>query len=202
MPITNTDFQVTLNCGYGVETKNVFFFRKTSAHVTNDAEDLCRAFNATMIPAIAGIMNTVVNLGTIEAINLADLTDYFVLESTAVNGSINSTSPAPTFVAYNFRLNRSTRQGRNGYKRFVGVAEELVSFGTSTVSGALTTAIPTLVGALQTSISYGGKTWTPRIPYRQLTTMPDGSEQYILTDLFNISTAEFRGLTTQNTRKD
>jgi hypothetical protein len=201
MAISNIDFQLTYNYDYGVPCKNVFFYRKTTAHAANDAENLCRAFNGTMMGPITGIQNTIVVPNELEAINLTDLTDYFVLETTATNGSVASTSPAPTFTAYNIRLNRSTRQGRNGYKRFAGVAEELVSFSSTTISGALIGAMPALVAAIQSSISFGGATFVPRIPYRQLTTLPDGTQKYILTDLLDISTAEFRGLTTQNTRK-
>lgn len=201
MPITNRDYLVKLTTSYGVPCLNTFWYRTATPFVTGRAAQLAAAFNSQVVTAIAGALNTIVNIGDIAVENLVELSDYHTQNPTAVQGAITATSPAPTFTAYNFQLQRSTRAGRHGYKRFPGVAEELVNFGTETVSGALVTAIPALITALGGSISSSGVDFQPMIPKRLKTLMPDGKYRWILTDLLPVGAVIFRGLTTQNTRK-
>lgn len=201
MAITNIDFRLTLTGTYAFEWKSVFWFRKQSAHAALDALNLYTAFEASVCPIILGVMNSTCTINSIEVVNLVDLADYHAGGVSPNAGAITSTSPAPTFVAYGLRYNRSTRQGRHGYKRFPGVCEELVSFGSTTISGALVAAMAALTAGLDNDVTNGGATFRPMIPYRQLVTLPDDTEQYVLTDLFQISSVEFFGLTTQNTRK-
>ena len=203
MPILNTDFRCTLHQDHsGQPCMSVFWYRKLSAHAPGDAQNLWAALNTDLMNAIIAIQHTGVVYTGLEVVNLVDPTDYWSADPTAVNGAIASTSPAPRFVAYGFRLNRSTRAGRHGYKRFVGVAEELVSGGSTSVSGALITAIPNLATVLAGTVNEGGNTYQHMIPHR----VPDpdpplGEEDYILTDLYPISGVTFYGLTSQNTRK-
>ena len=201
MAILNTDFRLTLTGTYAFEWKAVFWFRKQATHAALDAQNLYTAFEATVCPIILGVMNSVATIDNIEVVNLVDLADYYAGGVTPSNGTITSTSPAPTFVSYGLRYNRSTRAGRHGYKRFPGVCEELVSFGSTTVSGALVAAMAALAAGLDNDISSGGATFRPMIPHRELVTLPDDTATYVLTDLFGISSVEFYGLTTQNTRK-
>lgn len=201
MAISNIDFRLTVNGVYAFPWSSVFWYRKTSAHVSTDAESLYEAFRINTLPLILGVMNSVADVQNIEVVNLVDVTDYTVGTPVAHLGAITSTSPAPTFVAYGLRLNRSSRAGRHGYKRFVGVCEELVSFGSTTVSGALVAAMAALTAGLDNIITSGGASFQPMIPHRQLVTLPDDTEQYVLDDLLPISSVEFYGLTTQNTRK-
>lgn len=201
MAITNVDFVVRQHSTYGAQCLNVFYYRKTGAHAAGDAANLASAFDATVSLAIANMSNNQVNLGLVVAENLVDLSDYASRETNETLGAIVSTSPGPRFLAYSFRMNRSTRQGRNGYKRFVGVSEELIAGESTNTSGALTAAVAAMITALAAEISAGGATFAPMIPRRVLTVMPDQTERYILTDLLPPSSVEFRGLTTQNTRK-
>lgn len=202
MPITDIDFEVTLHTTQGTQQcLNVWHYRKQSAHVTGDAQNLAAAFNVTVVNAIATMLNSQVSLGLIGVINLADPTDYYVQESAAVNGAISSTSPGPRFLAYSFQQPRTRRDGRHGYKRFVGVSEELVDANGMNPTGALIAAIPNVASAISQIITSGGSSYRPMIPKSVLTTMPDLSKKYILTDLFPMGTAIYQGLTTQNTRK-
>lgn len=201
MPITDHDFIVKLHTSYGLPCVNTFFFRSAGTHQVGRAGQLASIFNSNVVTPFAGIANTVLQIGEIVVENLVDLSDYFTQESTVVQGGIESTSPAPPFVAYKFRMNRSTRAGRHGYKRFAGVSEELVNFGTATISGALATAMPAFLTALGATLSTGGNDFTPMIPKRLETLMPDGKYRWILTDLLPVGMVLFQGLTTQNTRK-
>lgn len=201
MTISNTDFRLTVNGTYAFPWSAVFWYRKTAAHTALDAGALYEAFRSSTLPLIMGVMNLTVAVSNIEVVNLVDMTDYHVGVPVANVGLLNSSSPGPSFVAYGLRLNRSTRAGRHGYKRFVGVAEELVSYGSNVISGALVAPMAALVAGLDNIITSGGMSFQPMIPHRVLTTMPDDTEQYILTDMYPISSVEFFGLTTQNTRK-
>lgn len=201
MPITSVDYRVTLQVTYGTPCYSVFHYRKDGAHLAGDAERLADAFDLQVVEHIAGIMNTGVTLNSIEVVNLVDPFDYTTQGVTDTQGDVGTLSAGPRFLAYAFRLNRTRRDGRHGYKRFVGVAEDLVGGESTSVTGALTTAIPLLVASLGATITNGGASFLPMIQHKEPVTLPDGSVTYILTDLFNVGPVEFLGLTTQNTRK-
>lgn len=201
MPITNTDFIVKQHMTYGTPCLAVWWFRKDAAHQAGDASRLATAFDTTINEAVAGIVNTSVTFDRIEVLNLVDVFDYWSITPTDTAGDVVSTSPGPRFLAYKFRMLRTRLDGRNGYKRFPGVAEELVAGESSNVTGALSTAIPLLVAQMDGSITSGGSVFNPMIPHRELVTLPNNEEQYILTDLFGMGAVSFMGLTTQNTRK-
>lgn len=203
MPISTTDFQITLFQDYqGQACQNVFFYRKTTPHAVGDAQVLWAAFNTDVMNPLSLVQNTVVTYTGLSVINLADLSDYWSADPTAGTGAINSTSIAPRFVAYGFRYNRTTRAGRHGSKRFVGVAEELVAGGSTTLTSPLDVRVPALSAVLGGSINDGGLTFTPMIPRREIDPDPPlGEEDYVLVDLLPVASVQFTGLTTQNSRK-
>lgn len=202
MTISDIDFKVSLHTSQGTQQcLNVWHYRKQSAHVAGDAQNLAAAFNVTVCAAIATMCNSQVNFGLIDVINLADPTDYYVQESSAVSGAVSSTSPGPRFLAYSFQQPRTRRDGRHGYKRFVGVSEELVDANGLNPTGALIAAIPNVATAISQIITSGGSSYRPMIPKSSLVTLPDLTQQYVLTDLFPMGPAIYLGVTTQNTRK-
>lgn len=201
MPITSVDYRVTLQVTYGTPCYSVFHYRKDGAHLAGDAERLADAFDIQVVESIAGLMNNSVTLNSIEVVNLVDPFDYTTRGTTDTQGDVGTTQAGPRFLAYSFRLNRTRRDGRHGYKRFVGVAEDLVAGESANVSGALITAVPLVVAALGATITNGGASFLPMIQHKEPVTLPDGNVHYILTDLFNVGPVEFQGLTTQNTRK-
>lgn len=201
MPISSTDFRVTLQMTYGTPCYNVFYYRKDGAHGAGDAGLLADGFDLQVVEAIAGVVSNAVTLNNIEVVNLVDPFDYVTQAVTDTTGDVSTSHYGPRFMAYSFRLTRTRRDGRHGYKRFVGVAEDLVAGESANVSGALVTAIPLLAAALGNTIVIGGASFVPMIQHKEPVTMPDGSTRYVLTDLFNVGPVEFQGLTTQNTRK-
>lgn len=202
MAITNQDFQLTLSMTYrSVPCTAVFWYHKFQSHSVNDSQTLLTAFDALVLDNIAALLNTQVSFDNLTAINLVDMNDYSEMTPTHTVGLISSTSPGPTFVAYKFRMVRSTRAGRHGYKRFPGVAEELIAQFASSASGLVATAAPLLCTALAAMISAGGQDFFPGIPQRDLVTLPDGSQEYVLINLNPFTTVVFEGLTTQSSRK-
>lgn len=201
MAITDQDFLVRLHMTYGVPCVATFFYHKFLAHNVNDSSSLAEAFDTVVANAIADMVNTAVVFDSIEVINLVDMNDYTTITPNQTAGLIASTSAAPPFVAYKFQLVRTTRAGRHGWKRFPGVAEELINVLAASASGLLIPAYQNVEAALAAMISADGFDFFPAIPQRELTTMPDLTEKYILTALNPFTTARFIGLTTQNTRK-
>lgn len=203
MPILNTDFRITLHQDFqGQACQSVFWYRKTSPHAVGDAQQLWAAFNSDVMNPLSLIQIPVVVYTNLEVINLVDLTDYYSADPTAVQGGLTTTQPAPRFLAYGIRLTRTTRAGRHGYKRFVGVAEELVVGGGTGLLSPLDVRMPALLSVLAGNINEGGSTYQHMIPHRVIDPDPPlGEEDYILTDLFPIGSAIYYGPTTQNTRK-
>jgi len=203
MSITNRDFRLTLTGDYdGQQVVNVFYYRKATTGVVGDANRLSAAFQEDVLPHILDISNSFVTYRNITVVNLALMEDFDSDSPTGLVGEITSTQPGPRFLAYGFRYHRTTRQGRDGSKRFVGVSEELVDGSGMDYTGALTTAIPGCWGALQAGISALGADFNPMIPYRELTIYPTPpTNRYILTELFAAANVTYSGLTTQNSRK-
>jgi hypothetical protein len=199
--ITSRDFLLKLHTTYFGDCLNVFYYQCEQPHDIGDAANLAAAFNEDVVPAIANIMNSFVGINQIEVINLGDPTDFHVLETTAIAGSVASTSQAPPFTAYSFQLARSTRSGRHGYKRFAGVAEEYADAKGPGISGPLVAAIPQVVFRLSGFISNATRTYVPMIPHRERVEDINHVFHYQLVSLLPISNVVYQGLTTQNTRK-
>lgn len=202
MAILNTDFQLVVTGTYlGAQWNSVYHYRKTTAHAALDAANLRQAFQDDVWNVIRGMLNDGVVCTNMRAINLVDLTDYWEGAPTLTTGVIASTSRGPRFEAFSFRYNRTSRLGRNGYKRFPGVSEELVNETGLVYTGALTTTIPGTVGALGAIITNGAASFEPMIPRSQLVTLPDSTQEYVLIDLLPAGSVTYLGLTTQNSRK-
>lgn len=203
MPISNRDFRLTLTGVYsGQQIVNVFYYRKATTGVVGDANRLSQAFQEDVLPRILAVSNSFVTYQNITAVNLALMEDFDSDSPQGLVGEIVTGQPGSKFVAYGFRYHRTTRQGRDGSKRFAGTAEDLLDGSGLTYTGALTTAIPGLWGALGAGISALGADFNPMIPYRVKAAFTEQPVfRYILEDLFAVSNVTYSGLTTQNSRK-
>lgn len=206
MAISSSDFQLTLQGTYaGQAVVNVFYYRKATVGVVGDANRLNAAFQEDVLPHILNVSNTFVTYHTLTVINLDLLQDFDIDSPSGLTGEITTTQPGAKFLAYGFRYMRTTRQGRDGSKRFVGISEDLINDTGLSYSGPLVTAIPALAQQLGAGISALGADFSPMIPYRiwyanQVPEDPNPG-RYILQDLFPVGTVSYRGLTTQNSRK-
>lgn len=201
MAITNTDFVVKLNYTYEQPCLAVHYYRKSTPFNAGDAAQLANLFDVFVQTPYSTLCNNFVTFQNIEVYNLVELTDYASIPSSDPTGDIVTSSPGPRFVAYGFRLNRATRQGRHGYKRVAGIAEDLIDAHGLVVDPALQVGIDAFINAQLMPLSSLGEAFFQMIPHRARTLMPDGTYKYVLTDLFGISSCTFYGLTTQNTRK-
>lgn len=140
-----------------------------------------------------------------DLIKIENVTNGLDILETAVTISGDRTGdPMPSFVALGFQLIRTTRLTRHGAKRFAGVPEACFVGNTITV-GDCTTGVQAIadwlaLGLYRDDIGDLNHAMLPIIPVRY----PVGHEQEgeINTGAWNlVQDAQFRGITTQNTRK-
>lgn len=101
---------------------NSYFFRQTSA--TGTAEDLAEAFVSDWMGSIKGIQANALEHRSIAVQNLFTVDDFH--ETVFDNGTVLGTYVGEMFPihdAVTFRLVRTSRDIRNGYKRFAGIPE-------------------------------------------------------------------------------
>lgn len=100
----------------------------------------------------------------------------------------------PSYVCYTFRLQRETVATRNGYKRFAGVPESLVT-GNNYI-GSLASLVAVQDGLKADLISGVAGLAEPVIMKRPLPSPVPSSHPYA-----SIGGSDFRGIGSQNTRK-
>lgn len=124
--------------------------------------------------------------------NLSNGVDISVITS-VVPGQVSESSSAPSFTSYGFMLVRESLVTRNGYKRFAGIPDSFID-GNNYVEDP--TWITDVENGLASDLTLGliGVA-APVIVKRPIDT-PAG--EYVYSD---IGSAAFRGIGTQNTRK-
>lgn len=101
-----------------------------------------------------------------------------------------------TFMAASIRLNRSTNELRNGWKRFTGLTEEEV--GASAFAAPLITELQAIGGVIDMALVDGAKTFQPVIVRKPFSTLAN-SPSWEFTDV--ASTTVLDRPTTQSSRK-
>lgn len=114
---------------------------------------------------------------------------------------------SPSFSAWGFILNRATKLTRHGHKRIGGLTESMLS-GNAPVAGMLTSlnGAAAWMGAdfVKDPLPPGDPIFTLRpVIIGRTEQAPAGSGKYVLdlSKVNNVLSAQFRGLTTQVTRK-
>lgn len=200
MAATNR-FELILKTLYGsYECLNVFHYKQTGG--TGGALELASAFDMQVLDDLAGILLTTVSFTEIAITNLDDPTDFTVYTPIGTTQGTRSGDGLPAFVAWGFRLNRATREVRNGYKRFVGVSETDQAGGSSVP--AIQTALDAVELALSTALTHAGTGSSWDLVIMRVTRNPEDPELplvgYTYTD-FPVADVVHYALTTQNTRK-
>ena len=161
MPIiTQGLYKVILEQTYSAQTLlNTFFYLQSLG--ADDEQDLCaQAFDEDILPVLKDIQHSslgydnirVVNVtGTLADFNRTPVTTDGVLTGVAVN----------SFTAVGIRLNRTTKETRNGQKRFAGQSEEVLN-NQSFTAGYLTN-VELVSDALVADISTVGGIFEPVI---------------------------------------
>lgn len=105
----------------GQDVKNVYYYRSQIGDGT--AGLLAAAWLANVLPAVRAIQSVFVSHDLIQTENLNDLSDFSLFALTSNNDGVVTGEVLPAFNSWGFKLNRATRETRNGAKRIAGVAE-------------------------------------------------------------------------------
>lgn len=175
----------------GVEWENVFYFKKTNA--LGVAIDLTSVFTNDLLPLIRQVASPDTTFAEVITRSINDETDFFTSLPNLLGTAGGNTTSA--FMAWGFRLLPNLLNIRAGGKRFCGVAGTDIDDGED--SGAIHPRLLVLAAKLGSSLVGGLSNYQPHIYSRVATAIPDVYfERYV-----RIVAAEFRGLTSQNTRK-
>lgn len=188
-----TDFQQHL----AQQNLNVYYYRCTSITGLDDT-----AYNAILDWFVTNILTPVKNIQVgnlyhdrLLIQNLSNGVDFVDRPLTTV---VNGTRPGesmPGFVAWGFRMLRETLATRNGAKRIGGVSE------TDTYAGVpipgMTTPLTNVANALKADVVIGLVTIAEPVIVKRPITVPMGTG-YVYS---SVGGADFRGVTSQNTRK-
>ena len=175
---------------------NIYYYRVTS--ITGLGADYLEALNTywegLVLDAITPIQMSNLTHVSREWRNLSNGLDFFV-ENTPVVGelSTDTNQQEPSFLSAGFLLLRESLATRNGYKRFAGLSETDV-VGNAWVGGS--TRTNALATALASDLQAGLVTIAEPVIVRRPLIPPVASYTYS-----SIGAAQFRGIGTQNTRK-
>lgn len=191
--VTNELFKVVLTGTYFSQVWNSVFWYYNVAGVGNlNLQDVADDFDAEIMVAFGNVANTSTIFSNIRVAHVnGTLAD--VNRTPSVLIGVRAGNATPPFVAASIRLNRTTKETRNGWKRIIGPVEE--DMGALSWSGSYVTLLDALGTAMEQQLSMGGavNNLDPVI-VRQLTPT---------TWLYNLiaGTQSINKPTTQNSRK-
>lgn len=175
---------------FGQQVLNVYRY-DTDAGGT--APELGGVFSTDVIAPIRDIQSLALVHTRLEVINLDDEEDWYEV-ITSLAGT-QSGDTLPSFVAFYFKLARTSRSTRPGAKRIAGVLESWQTNGAPT--GGSPTAIAAVEDAIAATLNDGTVDYVPVIQGWSL-----GEDNQYFRDGSNpIQSAELISITTQNSRK-
>lgn len=173
---------------------NVYYYVQTEG--TEGAESLANAFFQDVVSAVRPLQVDNLSHTGIEVINLDNLSDFYELMPTANNAGTISTEMDAIFMAYSFKLVRTSRAVRNGYKRVAGVAVADVSDGD--VDTAAYTRLQAAADAMAANIQYS----TDSAIFKPVIMKKTGTSPNIVYTAYDISDVTYsQTFTTQSSRK-
>lgn len=151
-------YKITLEQDYfSQRVINTFFYEHTS--LEDDLQLFCmNAFEEDVLPEIAAIQDETLTYFSLRCANVTGLlADVAKLPSPAQGD--RTLVPINSFTAAGIRLNRTTKETRNGYKRFAGMGEEDTDGNTWT--STYTLLLIALAEVLDDIISIGVSSFYP-----------------------------------------
>jgi len=186
------------------ELLNVFYYKQITPGGTDEgAEHLAGVFESEIGVVIRVMQAQVVQWLSVNVENIVPGPDFFVQPYTSVFGDQAGDALPPT-NCWSFRLNRASSASRNGQKRFAGVTEA------SQVNGFPTSGQTTILNAVAAVLDdvIGGPapanaTYQPIIfrAGRDSVTIPEKIIPAVVQADFDIASAQFVSIGTQNSRK-
>lgn len=180
----------------GQELINVYYYRVTPAlGITgNYLELLNDSWEEIVLPTVVKFQTGRLSHVQREWRNLSNNLDLFI-DSTVVTGTATGSTSVdtPSYVSLGFQLNRESLATRNGYKRFGGLPDDGISGNTWTGNPD---DISDCEEALGSDLFIGLISSAEPVIVKRPIEPPVGSYVYA-----SIGSATFRGLGSQNTRK-
>jgi len=190
MAITDT-YKAVVHATYlGKNVQNRFYYQQT-AGPTVLGGGLNSAMRDDLVPIMASLQVDDLVYDRIEIINLDNPADFGIF--TGISGITGTQlgSPMPSFVSWTFKLNRSTRNIRNGRKALAGVDESLTGGNAPTTAfQIILDAGAPIFGAPITNLT--GDQYIPML-VREVLGVVSYKEA--------VSSAQFSRLSTQSSRK-
>lgn len=158
--ITAGLYKVILEQNYrGQAMVNTFFYENSLGN--DDEQELCaQAFDEDVLAAIADAQHTTMNYLAIRAQNVTgNLADFVRTPDTLVGALVGDA--LNTFTAAGIRLDRTTKDTRNGHKRFAAQTEEVAE--TQNWSAAYLLVLEDLAAILAVPITTVGGVFNPVI---------------------------------------
>lgn len=199
MPTVGDVFRITL-CAemFSQDVCNVFFY--TVAFWTGNVtlEEVLDEFIATVVEPVRAVQSNSVVYTEVSIADAMDPAVYFEMPYTSV-GAESGAAGMPSYVAYGFKLVRTDRTTRNGYKRFAGVTENQVTGNNIVTPGAAAfTDIEDGLAADLAVTGGGGGTATLAPAIVRMSPL----DPYQVSEVNLVSAAEMAVyVTTQNSRK-
>lgn len=194
MPVTSVGlYELVLEQEYfSLPVLNVFHY--LSATADDDVQDLCAtAFDEDLMAIIAPSQNTTLLYKNIRCANITGGGADFNLTPSQGDGDIVG-SVVAGFTSNSFRYNRTTKETRNGAKRFTAMVEENIIGSSFTVP--YNAVLDALATALSQQITTVGGVFDPII----LRKPDDGFGNYTYNVLASVQNLD--RVTTQNSRKN
>lgn len=215
MAVINDVFEVVLNGDFAFDSwQNVFFYRGTvvPANRPTLANEIAEIFAVDIAdPFISPVQHVGCYLRSVEVRNLYNPLEFGSYTFAPNTGGDVTGETLPKFVAWSLRSQRMPRGVHRASKRIGGLGEAALNSGIATAP--MLTALQNLCTAMELPLLYDvsgvGNIWrldmtnVQRIKY----TTSSGREDYRLPENqtegndFLIDTWEYRGVSTQNSRK-
>lgn len=192
MPTTNSGiYEVVLEQTYGAEiVKNVFHYLHTLGN-DDEQQECADAFDEDALASIASIANDLIKYTEIRVANLTGLLADVSIVPSIAEGDVSG-AVMPSFVSCPFRYIRSSKETRNGAKRFGGITEENIT-GNNFLP-AFFTAMQAIENVLAGQIDVVGAIFEPIILRK-----PDVAGVFTYNEVANVIAVD--RVTTQNSRK-
>lgn len=186
-------FKITLNSHQGaVPFQNVFHYRQTFGVTGGDI--LAQEFINEVYPHIQSITSVFTVYDSVEWLNYNDLGDFGIDASIAGELGLRPGEVLPTWNSWAFQYNRTTRETRNGSKRFSSVSEDDQNFGEAI--GAMLPFLEAAATGLEQFVNFGGtEIWRPVIARLS----PDGASVVLTNDVRSVT---YKRLASQTSRKN
>lgn len=186
MPQSNfTIVRITDRMEYlGEEVLNVYHFREPGASATPNVAALASSFDSIYVSGVAAVQSTAVLHTTITVEQVNNGVEFTEL-AISQNGLIVDPDIGPSFVSASYKLNRSSRDIRNGRKSICGVTEDDMNGNVWSANGIA--KLSNLNAVFVAPISDGTNSWQPIIKSDIDTGIPN-----VITYSF-IASSELRG---------